>query len=379
MSVVRTDPVELAPHGGGVTVRPPRLLVVNQRYAGTLDESLGVDRVRQLLADGVLERPEAPCAVVYRVSTGQHEQTGVVVEASVRDYRDGRIRRHEATQPERERRLAEFTETAGVERIPVTLTHPARAGLRALLAEAAVGEPDVRLAEDGVQHSVWVARDAWLVRSIQDELHGLGALYIADGHHRMAAAQRYAARHAGANPDDPGAFTLAALFPSDEMRILGYPRGVARPAGVSTSRLLGAIGARPEVARIEEFTPPEGTRPGRGVVSMHLDGRWYRLWLRTPRELVRASLDVVALDEGVIAGVFGGAELTPLPGASDAADIVRWCAEHQGIGFRPHPPTVEQVMAVSDAGQVMPPKSTWFAPKATAGLFLRELELAHVP
>ncbi|MQA07992.1 MAG: DUF1015 family protein [Pseudonocardiaceae bacterium] len=369
MSAVRTAPEPV--RRGGITVRPPRVLVANRQHPSALDEPVDAARVRQLERDGVLDRPPEPSAVVYQVTAGQHRQTGVLVEVSVGDYRDGRIRRHEGTQPERVRRLDEFTEANGTEQVPVTLTHPARAGLRALLAEITAGEPDVRLPTgEGLTHSVWIRPEPLVAQAIQDELDDVETLYVADGHHRMAAAERYAGRRG-----QPGTFTLAALFPSDEMRILGYPRCVPRPVGVSTPRLLGTLAGLPAVARIEEFAPPESIRPARGEISMYLDNRWYRLWLRRPRGNGRAGLDVVTLDEDIIASVFGVTDAghTPLPGASDAAAIAGWCAEHDGVGLLARPPDVEQVMAVSDAGEVMPPKSTWFDPKASSELFVREI------
>lgn len=363
MSAVRTERAAVAPEparrGTGVTVRPPRVLVANQPRA---DEP----------PTGTYVRVPEPATVVYRMASEPHWQTGVVAEVSVDDYRAGRIRRHEATHPDRVRRLDEFTESAGTEQVPVTLTYRGGDALHSLLAEVAAGRPEVHVTSaDGLAHTVWTAQDAELAHAVQHELDRIDTLYIADGHHRMAAAERYADRR-GANV----AFTLAALFPSAEMRILGYHRCVQLPDGMSTSDLVEALAAQPVVERIEECTA--GQRPRRGVLVVHVDGRWYQLRLRTPRDPVnvRAALDVVLLDEGILGPVLGvpdaeaDSQVTPL---SDAAAVSRWCAEQHAVGFLLHPPTVEQVMAVSDAGLVMPPKSTWFEPKAAAGLFLREL------
>lgn len=360
--------------GAGVTVRPPRVLIANSRCGQLRDEPVTAERVRQLCAADALDRPAVPSAVVYRVRAGEHSQTGVVVEVSLDDYRGARIRPHECTELDRERQLAESAERTGHEHLPVTLIHPAMGRLRSVLAAVSAERPDVHLpGSSDVDHVVWISQDADVVAAIHSELDTVERLYIADGHHRMAAARHYSDRWSQRADSDPAAFTLGALFPSTEMRILGYPRCVRRPSGVSTTDLLAAFAERPAVAHIDECAPAEAT-PSPGVVGIYLDGRWYRMSLRMPRNPVnvRASLDVVTLDEAVIAPVLGAAATpTPVPGTVDA--IARQCAEGDAIGFRVHPPGVQQVMAVADAGQLMPPKSTWFDPKAGAGLFFRRL------
>ncbi|GAA1205841.1 DUF1015 family protein [Prauserella alba] len=359
--------------GAGVTTRPPRVLVVNPSRAAQLPEPATAAHLPELVEGGVLRRIPDPAVLVYRVTSGGHEQTGVVVEVAVDDYRAGRIRRHEATDHDRERRLAEFTERAGVEQLPVTLAYQQRPVLRELTARVASGEPDVSVTRECEEHAVWITHDTEIVRAVHDELAALAVLYIADGHHRMAAAEHCAAA--------PGSFTLAALFPSDQLRILGYPRCVPRPAGLPAPVLLDRLAGQPVVAGIEELSASDEIRPGQGTVSMYLDGRWYRLWLRQPSDASPrpatihplSTVDTVLLDEAIIAPVLptGHAGHTPLPGRTTTATIANWCYEHHAVGFLPSPPRFDQVMAVSDAGHVMPPKSTWFDPKVCHGLFLR--------
>lgn len=356
--------------GTGVTVRPPRLLVAEHRHEG---RAFDAAEARRLLSEGVLRRPPFPAVVVYQVS-GEHQQTGVVAEVSVADYRAGRVRPHEATDPERVRQLVDYTETARLEHTPVMLTHTPRHGLRDMLAGVTAGTPDVDLADEAHTHRVWVVPDDALLRAVAEELDSVGALYIADGHHRMASADRYAARHGGLGPDDPAAFTLAALFPSDEMRIFGYPRCVAWPPGWSTEKLVTALGTAPGAAGIEECSAEEASCPIPDTAAVFADGSWYRLWLGEPDTAgVRASLACVRLDEGVITPRFGQSGWAPSPGTHGSVALADWCFARGTIGFLPYPPSVAQVMAVSDAGSVMPPKSTWFHPKAPQGLFAREL------
>jgi uncharacterized protein (DUF1015 family) len=352
----------------GVTTRPPRALITNRGWLETDAKPLDPTLVRQILDAGGYTRIPAPAVVVYRLEADQHRQTGVVVEMSMDDYRNGRILRHEATQSDRVRQLEQFTETANIEQMPVMLAHHNRARLRTLLSEIAVNEPDVRLTINGTTHTLWIRNDPNRARLLHDEISRIPTLYIADGHHRMVAAERCANRRSHLGKEHPSAFTLAALFPSTEMRVMGYHRHFRLPEGTSTSDVLALLAAQPVTARVEECRAPDEACPEPGVIVVHLDGRIYRLRLRTPHEPrhVRASLDVVALDEELLPPVFG---LSRTDSGSNACNR----ATQGTICFLPHPPSIEQIMAVADAGLVMPPKSTWFDPKASAGLFLRPL------
>ncbi|MGP4017632.1 DUF1015 family protein [Saccharopolyspora sp. 5N708] len=330
-------------HGGaGITARPPRVLINGHR------------------ADRAL--------VVYRLEIGPHRQTGVVVEVSIDDYRSGRIRGHEATQPDRVRQLDELAETTGVEQMPVMLVH--KGHLRLRLAEITAGTPDVRLTSEGVTHSIWIRHTAELAHALGHEFSRISTLYIADGHHRMRAAERYAERRRQLGGHHPSAFTLAALFPSDEMRILAYHRCFAMAAGTSPEDVLARLAAQPVTARIEESSAAE-TEPG--VAAVGLGTRWYRLSLRTHRE-PGARLDAFAIDEDLLPKLRDLVD-HEVPTASDRYQSMEncWCEGETGIRLIAHPPTIDEVMTTSDAGLLMPPKSTWFDPKPNPDLFRRPL------
>ncbi|SDJ93832.1 Uncharacterized conserved protein, DUF1015 family [Actinopolyspora mzabensis] len=363
-------------HSGGITVRYPRLLVLEQQDAAPLDGSIEPERVRRLLDGGGYTRPPRPTVVVYRLRAGRHQQTGVVLEVSLDDYRAGRIRRHEATRPDREHRIAQLTEASGVEQMPVTLTHPDRPYLGELLNGVTEGEPDLQAdAAGGVRHSVWLRQDTLLARTVREELASVPAVYIADGHHRMAVAERNGRSHRHSTEEDPRAFTLAALFPSSQMRILGYHRCLPAHRELSTAWVLERLAELPVVTRTEECTSTATTNPAPGVVLLRLNDRCFRLRLRSPTgpNQVRAGLDAVLLDEQLLPAVSRIVDPNGQHGESPDGGGKCWCSSRNAICLVPHPPTVEQVMAVSDSGSVMPPKSTWFDPKAVAGLFAREL------
>ncbi len=289
------------------------------------------------------------------------------MEVSIDDYRAERVRQHEATQPERERLLDESTELSGIEQMPVTLAHSPSDALQSVTERIASTEPDVELtAGEGARHTVWVRRDPGLARAIELGVSGRDALYIADGHHRMAVADHYATRRHHLGSDHPAGFTLAALFPADEMRVFSYHRCLPVPGG-SAAGVFEKLVSLPVIARWEECSV---TTPEPGVVVVRFADECYQLCLRSSgaNEHVRASLDVVTLDEEVLPEL----GITPISCGNGAPENCRRPAD-EAVRFVAQPPSIEQIMAVSDAGLVMPPKSTWFAPKPAPGLFLRDL------
>lgn len=349
----------------GITARSPRGLVLDRRRGEHPGDAA---RIRESFDTGRYPHLPEPAVIVYRIAEGGHEQTGVVVEVAVDDYRAGRIRPHEATQPERERLLTEFTELAGIEQMPVMLAHSPSTELRSVTEAVASTEPDVDFtAGDGTRHAVWVRHDPELARAVERGVSRSGVLHITDGHHRMAAAEHYAAQRHGLGPDHPAAFTAAALFPADEMRVHGYHRCLPVPDGSAAAEVLEKLRSLPTTAWWEER--PDAT-PEPGAVAVRFADESYLLGLRSSAAPghVRASLDVVALDEEVLPAL----GIEPISCGNGAPEHCRHAAD-EAVRFLVRPPDVEQIMAVSDAGLVLPPKSTWFSPKPAPGLFLRDL------
>lgn len=369
-------------------MRPPRLHVVGSELASELAEvgyeSLTPDnaaRLRRLASGGAFVRTPEPSYVVYELASGGHRQTGVVVEVSIDDYRAGRIQAHEGTDPTRVARLGEVLDATRLELVPLTLTHDPSPELRSALAATSAGEPDVRISTERVDQAAWIVRDPEVAWAIDTALPKTPALYIADGHHRIAAAERYAAGQPSSGGERrPVDFVLGALFPWDEVRILGYHRSVGRPDG-STADLVEAFARQPAVESIEECDTAEAAAPAPGRIAMQLDGRWYQIRLRPPLEDAgpREALDLAILESDVLGPALGIADpasdsrVVPVPGTVDPVTLAARCAERDEIGFLLHPPTTDQVRAVSDAGQVMPAKATWFDPKARTGPFFRDL------
>jgi uncharacterized protein (DUF1015 family) len=325
---------------------------------------------------GVLVREAAPAYYAYRLRMGDHIQTGLGCVGSVAAYDANRIRRHEFTRPDKEDdRVRQITALAA-QTGPVLLAWPAQARLKAILAAATAGAPlaDVT-ADDGVVHTVWRIDAPATVAEVTALVDAMPALYIADGHHRSAAASRVAAAQPGGSRD----WFLCVAFPHDEMRILDYNRLVRDLNGLSPEALLARIAAdfRPE--------PVAGqARPARaGEFGMYLGGRWYRLAIRpelVPADPV-ASLDVSLLQDRLLGPVLGIGDPRRDP-RIDFVGGIRGLGElerrvdsgEMAVAFALHPTSLAALMAVADAGAVMPPKSTWFEPKLADGLLSHVLD-----
>jgi uncharacterized protein (DUF1015 family) len=335
----------------------------------------------QLVLDGTLLRDEEPGLYLYRQTMDGRDQVGVVGCVHVEDYERDLIRKHEKTRPDKEDDRTRHVLALNANAEPVFLTYRRRNEIDALVARELARPPLYDFtAPDGVRHTVWrVAGSGELARAFDPVAHA----YVADGHHRSASAWRAGkelrsknARHRG---DEEYNWFLAVLFPSEQLRILPYNRVVRDLNGLTPAQVLERLRA---VGRVTETTNPEPDRAG--TFGVYLAGRWYRLEL-DPAGIDRsdpiASLDVALLQDRVLGPILGIGD----PRTDQRIDFVggiRGCAElarrvesgEMAIGFALYPTSLEQLMAVSDAGQVMPPKSTWFEPKLRSGLFVHELE-----
>lgn len=337
----------------------------------------GAENLQAMIQADVLARDPAPCYYAYRIVMGSHSQTGIVAAASVADYDTNRIRKHEFTRPDKEDDRVRQIDALNAQTGPVLLAYPAAPEVDAILAEASVGTPDSDAELDGVRHTLWVIRDSAIQARITNAFNAMPALYIADGHHRSASASRIAAARRAANPGHTGSepynFFLSVVFPAHQMRILDYNRVIADLNGLSAQAFLERVSVAFGVEPASSAVKPE--RPG--VFGMYLDGKWYRLSIRS--ELIPADpvgrLDVSLLQNNLIAPILGIAD----PRRDKRIDFVggirglpelekRVNSGEMALAFALHPTRMEDLMAVADANEVMPPKSTWFEPKLADGL-----------
>jgi uncharacterized protein (DUF1015 family) len=337
------------------------------------------ENLQRMLAEGILERDPEPYYYVYRLVMGEHSQTGLVAVASVADYDSNRIRRHEFTRPDKEDDRVRQIEALNAQTGPVLLAYRSQADADAMLEEVTRAAPDVDLvADDGIAHSLWVVRGPEKIGQITAAFDAMEALYIADGHHRSAAASRVAASR-GSNTGSGAGYFLCVIFPHAQMQILDYNRVVRDLAGMSAETLLAGIAERfrvlPEAAAVHPDSP--------GTFGMYLGGQWYRLVIqpeRIPDDPV-GRLDVSLLADNLLAPLLGIED----PRRDKRIDFVggiRGLAElekrvdsgEMSVAFSLYPTRMEDLMAVADAGEVMPPKSTWFEPKLADGLVSHVLD-----
>jgi uncharacterized protein (DUF1015 family) len=333
----------------------------------------GAENLDSMVKRGVLIRDPEPHYYVYRLIMGKHEQTGLVCAASVADYDSNRIRKHEFTRPAKEDDRVRQITALNAQTGPVLLSYRASEKIRDILARTTTGTPlyDVT-ADDGIVHQLWLLEDRDDSDAITQAFDAMQALYIADGHHRSAAASRVAASRRDAG--SPSETFLCVAFPDDEMQIWDYNRVVRDLNGKTPLAVLD------EVRRVFDVEPESAAaRPTRpGEFGMYLDGQWYRLSIdsaRVPVDDPVASLDVSLLQDYLLAPILGIGD----PRTDDRIDFVggirglkelerRVDSGEMAVAFALHPTQMEALMAVADANEVMPPKSTWFEPKLADGL-----------
>jgi uncharacterized protein (DUF1015 family) len=330
----------------------------------------------ELVERGVLAQDEVARLYLYEQRMGAHVQTGVVGCAAVADYVGGRIRRHEATRADKETDRVRHVEALGAHDEPVFLTYRSVRRIDEAVRDAREQRRPAYdfTSDDGVSHRLWV-----LDVDVGGRLAGLfesdvTAMYVADGHHRSAAAARVHERLSGQGGEHD--VFLAVAFPHDQLQVLAYNRVVKDARGRTREELLGELGRRLE---LEPAPRPAPERPG--SFGLYLGGGQ---WLRAlPRERdaggddPEASLDVTACERLILEPIFGitdprrDPQLDFVGGIHGAAALEeRVDGGAASLAVYLHPTRVEQVLAVSDAGRLMPPKSTWFEPKLRSGLFV---------
>ncbi|TVQ90639.1 MAG: DUF1015 domain-containing protein [Chromatiaceae bacterium] len=334
--------------------------------------------LQQMLAAGVLVRDPCPHYYCYRLTMGDHCQTGLVAAAAVDAYHAGRIRRHELTRPAKEDDRVRQIAALGAQTGPVFLVYPAQAAIDASLTAVTSDPPAVDLtAADGVRHQLWPIADAARIAVLTAACEDLPSLYIADGHHRSAAAARVAA---DPTTPDPHPSFLAVLFPHDQVRILAYNRVMRDLNGLTPAALLERIGGAFSV----HASPTPVTPAAAGEFGLYLDRGWYRLRIH-PRLIPAADpvrrLDVSLLQDHLIGPVLGIADPRRDPRIDFVGGIrgldglcARVDSGEMRIAFALHPTDIGDLMAVADAGALMPPKSTWFEPKLADGLVSHVLD-----
>ena len=333
----------------------------------------GATNLEELIARGSLLREETASLYVYTQCMGEHRQSGLVACVSVADYDKDVIKKHEKTRQDKEDDRTRHIHELGAHDEPVFLTYRARPTIDAAIARTQGAAPTYDFTTtDGVRHTLWVVAPGETPRLV--ELFGdVDTLYVADGHHRSAAASRvHALRRGQAGEHD---VFLAVIFPHDQMQILAYNRVVRDRQGRSPETLLELFRERFDVAQAESAIPGEPRTFG-----LYLGGRWWRLRVRPGSFDASdpvASLDASICQDQILEPLFGVAdprrdENVDFVGGIRGVSELERRVDQQGWSAALHlyPTSIDQLIAVSDAGRLMPPKSTWFEPKLRSGLFV---------
>lgn len=327
-----------------------------------------------LQKDATLRREAGPSLYVYQQQMGSHKQRGLVAVCHVEDYDAELIKKHEKTRRDKEDDRTRLIDTISANTGPVFLTYRDEAGVTALV-NAKVQEQPVHdfTAPDGIRHT------AWRIAGGEEWVKAFGRVpvtYIADGHHRAASAARVARLRRERNPAHTGNedynWFLCVLFPASELKILPYNRIVFDLNGRTPEAFLAEVKAR---FGLEENAVPTPAAVGR--VSMYLGGKWYGLRCPVdPKADPVARLDVSVLQDKLLAPLLGiddprtSKRVDFVGGIRGTGELVKRVNAEGGVAFSMYPVTLDQLMDIADAGQIMPPKSTWFEPKLRSGLFI---------
>ena len=337
------------------------------------------ENLHKMLDAGVLERDAQPCYYVYRLTMGSHVQTGLVAVASVAEYDVNRIRKHEFTRPAKEDDRVRQIQALNAQTGPVLLAYKSQPDIDGLIESVTSAPPEYDLrADDGIGHAFWLVNDPVVIDKLTQGFDAMPAIYIADGHHRSAAASRVAAA-LNRGPEAMSSYFLSVIFPHKQMQILDYNRVVKDLNGLSKQDLLAKLGATFDVRSESAAVAPSGP----GEFGMYLDGQWHRLHIH--RQHIPADpvgrLDVSLLADNLLEPLLGIRDPRTDP-RIDFVGGIRGLAElekrvdsgEMAVAFSMHPTSMEDLMAVADANEVMPPKSTWFEPKLADGLISHVLD-----
>jgi uncharacterized protein (DUF1015 family) len=347
----------------------------------------GSENLKNFIRDGIVSQDEIPMFYVYRQVMGDHVQTGLVACASVDEYENDIIKKHELTRPDKEDDRVNHIKYLNAQVGPVFLTYKAQKSIDDLIENITYGEPTYDIiSPDMVRHVMWLVRDENTIQRITDLFAVVDYLYVADGHHRSAAAQRVRDLKRKENPHHTGKeeynYFLVVIFPHNQMQILDYNRVVKDLSGFSANEFLHKIKQKFMITPIlgsKHYKPSQSREFG-----MFLAGKWYQLDAREGtfdlKDPVK-RLNVSILQENLLAPVLGIGD----PRKDKRIDFVggirglkelekRVNSGNWAIAFALYPTSIEDLMAIADAGKTMPPKSTWFEPKLRSGLVVHLLD-----
>jgi uncharacterized protein (DUF1015 family) len=346
----------------------------------------GVENLKKLVGEEVLTQDSTENLYFYRLTFEGRSQLGLVCCCSADDYDSGKILKHELTRKDKELDRSRHVSALDANAGPVFFMYRAQQRLDELAAEATAKPPEYDFVSyDGVRNEFWVIESKELINAIVAEFADMPYVYVADGHHRTASGSVVRSWRRDANPNHTGDeeynFFLAVLFPHDQLCIMDYNRVVRDLNDLSQDGFLEAIGEEFEVSPYKTDGPyrPEKLH----YFGMYLDGKWYQL-VAKPGTFDENdpvdSLDSAILQTNLLGPILGiedprtGERIDFVGGIRGLEELERRCSEEgYAVAFALYPMSVEQLMAVAEAGEILPPKSTWFEPKLKSGLIIHLL------
>jgi Uncharacterized conserved protein len=340
--------------------------------------------LQQMMEDGTYLTEEKECYYVYELIMDGRSQTGLVACASIDDYLNNTIKKHENTREDKEIDRIKHVDTCNAQTGPIFLAYRAHQTISEVVAKTKQEKPVYAFtAVDGITHNVWVIAEEKDILQVKQAFTQVESIYIADGHHRAASAVKVGLKRRAENPSYTGEeefnYFLSVLFPHDQLMIMPYNRTVKDLNGLEKDEFLTRLGKDFEVELI-------GTTPYSPTVKstfgMYLEGAWYVL---TAKEAIKtnadpvAALDVSILQEYVLKPILGiedpriDKRIDFIGGIRGLKELEKRVSEDMTVAFSMYPTSIEELFDVSDAGKLMPPKSTWFEPKLRSGLFIHKL------
>ena len=345
------------------------------------------EKARELLdtqiAEGVYVTDAGDHYYLYELTMDGRSQTGIVACSSIDDYVNGVVKKHENTREDKELDRIRHVDTVNAQTGPIFLAYRQNETLKAIVAEEKA-KPVLYdfVSDDGIRHRVWKIDDPAQTAAIEAAFAAIPATYIADGHHRAASAVKVGLKRRAENPgytgEEPFNYFLSVLFPDEELMILPYNRVVKDLNGMSREQFFEAVKGKFELEEIgkEPYAPAE-----KGTFGMYLDNTWYALKVLPQYRSTDPvkGLDVSILQDQLLGPVLGIGDprtdkrIDFIGGIRGLNELERRVREDMEIAFSMYPTSIKELLAVADAGLLMPPKSTWFEPKLRSGLFIHKL------
>ena len=342
------------------------------------------DMLWEMIARGEFVSEEAPAYYVYELVMNGRSQAGIVACASVDDYENGIIKKHENTRADKEADRIRHVDICNAQTGPIFLTYRKKEEIQAQVEKAMKKTPLYDFtADDGIIHRVWVIDEKDEVQAVQKGFAGVEAVYIADGHHRCASAVRVSMKRREQNPGFTGKeefnYFLSVIFPDDQLYIMDYNRLVKSLNGYTEEEFLEKV---KEIFQTEKIGKEAYHPAKKGEIGMYLQDTWYKLSVKSDMltgDPVR-DLDVAILQDHLLQPVLGildpksDARIDFVGGIRGLGELERRVRTDCAAAFAMYPTDIHELFAVSDAGKLMPPKSTWFEPKLRSGIFIHSLE-----